>query len=59
MCSPGLVDRIEANQYRSVYFRVLQAEVQLTCHKWSLHSQKQVKLIQTHIRVEQVYKVDN
>lgn len=38
--APSLMRRIEANQYRSVNLRVLQAEVQLTCHKWSLRSQK-------------------
>lgn len=32
--------RVEANQHRCVDFRVLQAEIQLPCHKWSLWGQK-------------------
>lgn len=32
----GLMCRVEANQYRSVDLGVLQAVVQLPCHKWSL-----------------------
>lgn len=35
----SLMCRVKANQYRSVDLRMLQAVVQLTCHKWSLKSQ--------------------
>lgn len=44
--APGLIWRIEANQYRCVDLRVLQAEVQLTCHKRSLRSQKSQKKLE-------------
>lgn len=36
MPAPGLMCRIEADQHRYEHFRVPQAEVQLTSHKWSL-----------------------
>ena len=54
--SPGLMCGIEANQYRSVDLRVLQAEVQLTCHKWSLRGQRSNTHKVVHF-ICQVYKL--
>lgn len=53
--------RVEANQHRRVDFRVLQAEIQLPCHKWSLWGQKSharevnaktQRLISSYLQVE-------
>lgn len=48
MHTPGLMCRIEANQYRGVDFRVLQAEVQLTCNKWGLKATSAIYLVPAH-----------
>lgn len=59
--APGLVCGIEANQYRSVDVRVPQAEVQLTCHEWSLSSQKSIahKLTSSYVPVCKIQMTTN